>query len=398
MERLTAEEFGYLTAGVVNQVTHFGAWLRTYGFQTGISETLTAMAAMTQLDIERMDQVCCAFRSIYSRTPAQWHMFPRLFERYFLHKEPRLEQRHRLQPEEGGGSDIVRREHAPWMQTVQGTLAGRHPEDGERYALRADGQVLQDVLQVTRSAVRALVAPPSRRAWMRGNERIDMRRTIRLAMRRAGEPMTLQWRTRRPDKPRVLLILDISGSMKPYAPFFTALAWSFTRVRVRTQIFLFSTRLLRVTALVSRHAVNGIPYDHLPGLKGGTRIGTALKELMDRHGGLLNRHTCVIIASDGFDAEPPLQLHSAMRDLAARVGRVVWINPLLAEPDYQPTASGMSAALPYVDAFVDVHDVASWRKAVSSGALHAPSNGDVHAAATGAVPAASTGALQAAGP
>lgn len=371
MERLTVEGFGHLTASVVKQVGNFGAWLRTYGFQTGISETLTAMAALTELDIERMDQVCCAFRSIYCRTPAQWHMFPRLFERYFCNREPRLEQKHRLQPEAGGGSEIVGTLNGPLLQTVQGTLAGRHPEDGERYALRADGQVLQDVLQITRSAVRALIAPPSRRAWRRGCERIDMRRTIRLAMRRAGEPMTLQWRTRRPDKPRVVLVLDISGSMKPYAPFLTALAWSFTRVRVRTQIFLFSTRLLRVTALIARHAVNGIPYANLPGLKGGTRIGTALTELMHRHGGLLNRHTCLVIASDGFDAGHPLELHSAMRDLAARVGRVVWINPLLAEPDYQPTASGMSAALPYVDAFVDVHDVSSWRKAVSGGALHA---------------------------
>ncbi|WP_029422414.1 vWA domain-containing protein [Alicyclobacillus macrosporangiidus] len=373
MERLTAEEFGSLTAGVVKQVANFGAWLRPYGFQAGISETLTAIAALTQLDIERMDQVCCAFRSVYCRTPSQWHMFPRLFERYFCNRQPRLEQKHRLLPEEGGGdgSESARTLNHPLVQTVQGTLAGRHPDDGERYALRAHGQALQDVLQITRLAVRALNAPPSRRAWRRGRERIDMRRTIRLAMRRAGEPMTLQWRTRRPDKPRVILVLDISGSMKPYSEFFTALAWSFTRVRVRTQIFLFSTRLLRVTALIARHAVTGIPSANLPGLKGGTRIGKALTELMNRHGGLLNRHTCVVIASDGFDAGDPLQLHSAMRDLAARVGRVIWINPLLAEPDYQPTASGMSAALPYVDAFVDVHDVSSWRKAVSGGALHA---------------------------
>ncbi len=73
--------------------------------------------------------------------------------------------------------------------------------------------------------------------------------------------------------------------------------------------------------------------------------------------------------SDGFDAGHPEQMHTSMRDLAARVGRVVWLNPLLGEPGYEPTSVGMSMALPYIDAFVDVHDVATWRKAVLSGAL-----------------------------
>jgi uncharacterized protein with von Willebrand factor type A (vWA) domain len=157
--------------------------------------------------------------------------------------------------------------------------------------------------------------------------------------------------------------------MKPYAPFITSLAWSFTRVRARTQIFLFSTRLLRVTSLIARKGVTGIPYSDLPGLRGGTQIGGALAQLLHRYSSLLQRHTCVIIISDGFDAGHPEQMHTSMRDLAARVGRVVWMNPLLGVPGYEPTSVGMSIALPYIDAFVDVHDVTTWKKAVHSGVL-----------------------------
>lgn len=365
-----AEGIARLTRDIVNQVTGFAPWLRNHGFRVGISETLTAIAALAELDLDRADEVCSAFRSIYSRTPAEWGMFPTLFEQYFFGREAGLEEKRRLQPEDlTGGTAAGDQAARPPVNVVQGVLAGYHPDDGERFALRADERVLKDVVQLTRLAVRRMHAPRGRKWRPRGKERIDLRQTMRWAMRRAGEPFVLKMRRRRPDKPRIVLAIDISGSMKPYAPFITSLAWSFTRARARTQIFLFSTRLLRVTSLLARKGVAGIPWSDLPGLRGGTRIGAALDQLIRRYPSLLHRHTCVIIASDGFDAGHPERLHSAMRDLAARVGRVVWINPLLGEPGYEPTSVGMSMALPYIDAFIDVHDVATWKRAVLGGAL-----------------------------
>ncbi len=372
MERLTAGDVGLLTGDIMRQVTDFAPWLRKRGFKAGIPETLTAVAALTELDLTSIDEVCSAFRSIYCRTPAEWGIFPSLFERYFCGRGTQLEQKRRLQPDDyadgsgGGGSDVAER---PPVQSTQGFLAGYHPNDGERYALRADEQVLKDVVQLTRLAVRKMHAPRGRKWRPRGRERIDLRQTMRFAMRRAGEPFVLKMRRHRPAKPRIVLAIDISGSMKPYAPFITSLAWSFTRARARTQIFLFSTRLLRVTSLIARKGVTGITYAELPGLKGGTRIGSSLEQLLQRYPSLLNRHTNVIIMSDGFDAGHPEQMHTSMRDLAARVGRVIWFNPLLGEPGYEPTSQGMSMALPYIDEFIDVHDVTTWKKAVKGRVL-----------------------------
>jgi uncharacterized protein with von Willebrand factor type A (vWA) domain len=99
-------------------------------------------------------------------------------------------------------------------------------------------------------------------------------------------------------------------------------------------------------------------------LKGGTRIGEALEELQYRYGGLLRRHTFVIIVSDGFDAGHPERLRSAMQTLSERVRHVVWLNPLLGDPGYEPISGGMSAAMPYIHRLVDVHDLDSWLKAV----------------------------------
>jgi uncharacterized protein len=371
MERLTADEVGRLTADVVRQVTDFGPWLRKYGFKAGIPETLTAIAALTDLDLTRMDEVCSAFRSIYSRSPSEWGIFPSLFERYFCGRGVQFEEKRQVDPDvvEGSGNGRGEQAERPPVDTVQGFLAGYHPNDGERYALRADEEVLKDVVQLTRLAVRTMDAPRGRKWMPGGRKKIDLRQTMRRAMRYAGEPFVLKMRKPRPSKPRVVLAVDISGSMKPYAPFITSLAWSFLRARARSQIFLFSTRLLRVTALVARKAVTGITYSELPGLKGGTRIGQALEQLLRRYPSLLNRHTYLIIVSDGFDAGHPERMHSSMRDLAARVGRVVWLNPLLGEPGYEPTSAGMSMALPYIDKFVDVHDVTTWQKAVKEGVL-----------------------------
>jgi uncharacterized protein len=374
MERLTGEEVGRWTANIVRQVADFAPWLREHGFKVGIPETLTAIAALVELDLTHIDEVCSAFRSIYSRTPAEWGIFPSLFERYFCGRGVQLEEKRRFQPDDlVGGSDSGAGEQADrqTVESVQGFLAGYHPNDGERYALRADEQVLKDVVHLTRLAVRTMDAPRGRKWRSRGRGKIDLRQTMRYAMRRAGEPFVLKMRRHRPGKPRVVLVIDISGSMKPYAPFITALAWSFTRARARTEIFLFSTRLLRVTSLIGRKGVTGLTYADLPGLKGGTRIGSALDQLLHRYPSLLHRHTSVIIVSDGFDAGHPERMHTSMRDLAARVGRVVWLNPLLGEPGYEPTAVGMSMALPYIDAFVDVHDVETWKKAVLGGALRA---------------------------
>ena len=370
MERVIRDELSRLTGDMVQQVNGFAPWLRRRGFRAGIPETLTAVRAMRHLDVTRMEAVAHAFRAVYARSAAEWEVFPSLFERYFCGRGARLEEKRPWLPEdELGTARNGIQDHGNTVETMGAQLPGHHPSDGERFALRADHDLVQDVVNVTRLATRTMAAPRGRRWQARGRGRMDVRRTVRGALRHTGEPFVLAQRSHRPDKPRIVLLLDISGSMKPYASFFTTLAWSFTRTSARVQIFLFSTRLLRVTSIMARKALAGIPYTDLPGLRGGTRIGGAIDHLLHRYPGLLHRHACIIIASDGFDAGHPAQLQTAMRDLSAGVGRVVWLNPLLSEPGYEPTSVGLSTAVPYVDAFVDVHDVASWKQAVLDGVL-----------------------------
>jgi uncharacterized protein with von Willebrand factor type A (vWA) domain len=243
---------------------------------------------------------------------------------------------------------------------------GSSPSQGDRYALQADPDQLRAVLAISKRASRQFDSPPGRRFRRGGRDRVNLRETMRESVRYAGEPLSLRWQQYRPDRASVVLLIDISGSMKEYAPFMTAFAWSFTRLRLRCEVFVFSTRLKRVTHLVARKAVQGITMSELTELKGGTRIGEALEELQRRYSSLLRRHTFVIIVSDGFDAGHPERLRSAMQTLSERVRHVAWINPLLGEPGYEPVSGGMSAAMPYIHRLVDVHDLDSWQKAVEN--------------------------------
>lgn len=364
-----------LVGEVAQQVQGFTPWLRQYGFRAGPSETLSALSALCLLDLTNSSSVMFGLQSVYSRSESEWSLFPTLYERYFLGRGVRLEERRRV-VEQDAVNPVGRpsgKRSSPRI-TAASLLPGFSPDDGERFLLQVDKQGLKSVVDATKLAIRTMESPRGRRYRRGAREQIDLRRSLRQAMRYGGEPMRFAWRGRRPDRPRVVFLLDISGSMKAYAPFFTTLAWSFLRTRARVQLFVFSTSLLRVTGLVGRKGLSGMSVEELGGLRGlrgGTRIGQSLQQLLSRYPGLLARHTQLIVASDGFDAGPPEQLHNAMRDLRDRVGRIVWLNPLLGDANYQPTATGMSAALPYIDHFVDTHDVATWHHAVARGVFHA---------------------------
>jgi uncharacterized protein with von Willebrand factor type A (vWA) domain len=160
-----------------------------------------------------------------------------------------------------------------------------------------------------------------------------------------------------------VLLLDGSRSMSAYARTALQIAVAMASVTMRVEVFTFSTTLQRVTGDV-RRAAAGEPHRLEPvqyAWGGGTSIGACLRDFLRKFGErLLGRDTVVIIASDGLDVGEPDTLRGAMSELKRRSAGVVWLNPLLETPGYEPTASGMSAARPYVTTFASVTDVASF--------------------------------------
>jgi uncharacterized protein with von Willebrand factor type A (vWA) domain len=151
--------------------------------------------------------------------------------------------------------------------------------------------------------------------------------------------------------------------MEAHARFLLAFALSVRRAARRTEVFAFNTDLVRLTPWLEPGRIAGT-LDRIaaavPDWSGGTRIGESLARFVDEHlARRVDGRTVVVILSDGLDRGEPELLAGAMRALRARARKIVWLNPLLGDPRYEPTARGMAAALPHVDAFLPAHDLAS---------------------------------------
>ncbi len=202
-----------------------------------------------------------------------------------------------------------------------------------------------------------------RRPTRGGSGRLDMRRTVRLALEADGESIRLA-RTRKGVKPRrIVLLLDVSGSMESYARALIRFLQATVAGRRRVEAFALGTRLTRLTRELSSRdpdraltAAGGAVTDW----SGGTRLGDGLKTFNDEWGCRgMARGAVVVILSDGWDRGDPAEMDEQMQRLHRVAHRVVWVNPLKASPGYQPLARGMAAALPYVDDFLEGHSLES---------------------------------------
>jgi uncharacterized protein with von Willebrand factor type A (vWA) domain len=197
-----------------------------------------------------------------------------------------------------------------------------------------------------------------RRRRHRRGDRLDLRASLRHSTRSGGDPAVAIRRTRKWTPRRMVALLDISGSMEPYARAYLHLLWGMA-TRAHAEVFVFGTRLTRLTRAL-RDANPDLALDRaaalMPDWSGGTRIGWALREFMDLHGRRgMARGAVVLIVSDGWERDDPSVLSRQMFALRGHAYRIVWANPRVAAPGFAPLAGGMAAALPYVDSFISGH-------------------------------------------
>jgi uncharacterized protein len=190
--------------------------------------------------------------------------------------------------------------------------------------------------------------------------RIDPGRSVRALLHNAGEPAELRYRRPASRPRRVVLLVDISGSMAPYATALLRFAHA-AALGARSEVFTLGTRLTRVTAQMAHRdpdTAMAALAEAVPDWAGGTRLGQLLKEFCDRWGQRgMARGAVVVILSDGWERDAPALLGRQMARLARLAHRVVWANPRKAKSGYEPLAGGIAAALPFVDDFVEGHSL-----------------------------------------
>lgn len=281
-----------------------------------------------------------------------------------------------------GATRAVRTAPPPRLRLVAREAAPgpRAPGEGEppgppAAALASSAEVLRHrdfaALDATeRDQLRRLLAAfalrgQARRSARRGPARrgeVDPRRTVRELLRRGGEPARLRRQARVERPRRVVLLVDVSGSMAPYADALLRFAHAAVRAG-RTEVFTIGTRLTRVTRELSYGdpdlAMKAVAAA-VPDWRGGTRLGELVREFLNRWGRRgMARGAIVVLLSDGWERGDPELLGQQMRRLHALAHQVVWANPRKARPGYAPLAAGMAAALPSVDAFVEGHSLAA---------------------------------------
>lgn len=247
----------------------------------------------------------------------------------------------------------------------------RHRDLSELSPLERDH--LRQMLDVLRPE------PPSRPALRREAGKrgtLSARATLRAMLRSGGEPVRLPKQHRARRARRVVLLIDVSGSMSPYADALLRFAHVVVRhAPASTEVFTLGTRMTRVsrqlrqrdpeTALLAANRA-------VPDFSGGTRLGETLRVFLDRWGQRgLARGAVVVVFSDGWERGDAGDLAEQMRRLRRLARGVVWANPHAGHDGYQPVQSGIVAALPHVDQMVAGHslraleEVWSWVRRLS---------------------------------
>jgi uncharacterized protein len=192
---------------------------------------------------------------------------------------------------------------------------------------------------------------------------VDLRRTIRRNLLHGAELIELRHKKNRRKRAKVVLLLDVSDSMNPYSLFLLKFAYALRQCTREVSAFIFSTRLIDISGVLNAKSwpdATGKLSEMTTGWYGGTKIGGSLQSFNERFGAkLLSKNSAIIILSDGWDTEAPDKLVNELRKIKNKSKQLIWLNPLLGLPGYEPVTRGMSAALPYVDVFAPAHNLES---------------------------------------
>lgn len=192
---------------------------------------------------------------------------------------------------------------------------------------------------------------------------IDLRASLRESVKFDGDIVDWHFKKKIPTHTRLVLVIDVSGSMEIYSVFLLNFLHLLHRNRnFKIEVFVFSTELQPLTQYFRlknfRDMLDNISR-HFSGWSGGTRIGQALFSLNELHRSAVTKRTTLVIMSDGWDTGEAWLLEREMAKVSRRAKSVVWVNPLIGDPRYEPLAIGMATARPYCDEFISGHNLKS---------------------------------------
>jgi uncharacterized protein with von Willebrand factor type A (vWA) domain len=363
---------------LLRNLLHFAELLRALGLDVPAGRTLDVALALEHVEIGRRSDFYFTLQALLVHRHADLPMFDQAFLMFW--RRPPTEwsptdlramgERRRIGPPERERPSIGSHDGGAGSSIEQDTVQRVAPMSyGSREVLRNKdfAAFTEEEICEARAMMAALAWEPGRRRTRRwrsgGDEAADLRRVVRQAVRFGGEPLVIPARERRWQRRPLVLLCDVSGSMERYSRILLHFAHGLASRLGHIEVFLFATRLTRVTGAIHRRGVEEAVRSVLAKATdwgGGTRIGATLRTFnLEWARRVTGRGPVVLLISDGWDRGEPADLAREMAQLARRCHRLIWLNPLLGSPSYQPLARGMQAALPFVDDFLPVHNLVS---------------------------------------
>jgi hypothetical protein len=358
-------------------IVSFCRYARASGLPVGTPQTIAALEASNAVGVADWQRFRVALRAVLCCSPEEWKQFDELFRSFWSSATNQMQassRKSQLAADSVTQTPSARSEKL-FAMAKEDAIAG----DGQgKMVLGASSQQRLrkvDFSEMPRSDLPALERLSlrllrqmslrlSRRLKINSRaDRVDVRRSIRQNISHGGDLISLAYQGRRPFKKKLVILLDISGSMNLYSLFLMRFAYALQKHFKRVNTFLFSTTVVQVTdALKARklsHTLAELSQTTIE-WSGGTKIGGSLAELNRRFSrSVLTPNTVFIILSDGWDTGAPELLAAELRSIRRRVQKLLWLNPLLGLKEYQPVTRGMKAALPYVDIFAPAHNLES---------------------------------------
>ncbi|MEO1712161.1 MAG: VWA domain-containing protein [Bacteroidota bacterium] len=369
-----------LPAHTVQFVRH----LRDQGFEIGVQEEMDYLAAFRDQVPPSFEEQQALCKALFVKNRKNFLRFDEIFKNYWQELS-RAEDSKTKENAEATERPSKPTQQAPTLSALKNWLYNgkvSETEDIAAYsAFEAIGQ--KDFAQFSDSEhqeLRAIIRLIAQRLANRHSRRyqrskrprhIDLKNTLRASLRKGGEIDQFVFRMPKKRKVNIILLCDVSKSMELYSKFLIEFMYSFQQVVHSLHTYVFSTRLISLSRLLKDTDFEKVLSnlgDQVPHWSGGTRIGESLHQFKTRYGHQLNKDSIVIVMSDGWDTGDIELLEQTMSHLHRKCERLIWLNPLAAQADYEPSTLGMKACLPYIDILTSVYNLDSLRNV--AGSLH----------------------------
>lgn len=355
---------------LLRHVVTFGRVLREAGLEIGPGRVTDALRALDNVDITRQEDVYYALRQTLVSRQDELALFDRAFRAWFLRAPvlppTRLTDQQRVV--ESVAELLVDNSDGDDGEDSDGDPLELGASAHEVLREKDFAEMTPDEFRRVKRLMAALAERRPRRASRRRTahprgDRLDLRRLIRHSLRTGGDPVDRPLRARKQVPRKLVVLCDVSGSMDSYARALILFLHATVGSGPGVEAFAFGTRLSRLTPELETRDPEAALEKCTAAVTdwgSGTRIGASLKEFNDVYGRRgLSRGAIVVVVSDGWERQDPEPVGREMARLARAAYAIVWVNPLKGNPDYQPLAGGMRAALPFVDRFLPGHNLRS---------------------------------------